>query len=93
MFMLPSMWNLIISTLVFIIAARYIHRYLEGEGLPKGMTRGTLVFVLAYLISWGSGEIVDWAEIKIHGPQPVAQTSDDLSQLLKVIGQSPELQK
>ena len=51
MFTLPSMWNLIISTLVFIIAARYIHRYLEGEGLPKGMTRGTLVFVLAYLIS------------------------------------------
>ena len=62
------MWNLIISTLVFFIAVRYLHRYLEEEGLPKGMTRGTLVFPLASLVSWGSGEMVDWTQEKIAGP-------------------------
>jgi hypothetical protein len=88
MFALPSMWNLIISTLVFFIAARYLHRFLEEQGLPKGMTRGTLVFALASLVSWGSGEMVDWTQEKIEGPQPAAQTSDDLSQLLKLVGQA-----
>ena len=87
MFTLPSPWNLIISTVVFFIAARYIRRYLEEQGLPKGMTRGTLVFALASLVSWGAGEMVDWGQEKIEGPQPVAQTSDDLSQLLKMVGQ------
>jgi predicted PurR-regulated permease PerM len=90
MFALPSLWNLVISTLVFFIAARYLHRFLEEQGLPKGMTRGTLVFALASLaslVSWGSGEMVDWTQEKIQGPQPAAQTSDDLSQLLKRVGQ------
>lgn len=88
MFTLPSLWNLIISTLVFFIVARYLQRYLEEQGLPKGMTRGTLVFALASLVSWGSGEVVDWTQEKIEGPQPAAQTSDDLSQLLKMVGQT-----
>jgi len=87
MFTLPSVWNLIISTIVFFIAVRYLHRYLEEQGLPKGMTRSILVFALASLVSWGSGEMVDWTQEKIEGPQPAAQTSDDLSQLLKAVGQ------
>ncbi|MDO9270064.1 MAG: hypothetical protein Q7T96_13240 [Methylobacter sp.] len=89
MLTLPSAWNLVISTLVFFIAARYLHRYLEVQGIPKGMTRGLLVFSLAYLLSWGSGEMVDWTQEKIEGPQPqAAKTSDDLSQLLKALGQA-----
>jgi hypothetical protein len=91
MFKLPSLWNLVISTLVFFMAARYLHRFLEGQGLPKGMTRGTLVFALASLVSWGSGEMVDWTQEKIEGPQPAAQTSGDLSQLLKRVGQEQPL--
>jgi hypothetical protein len=87
MFTLPSVWNLVISTIVFFIAAGYLRRYLEDQGLPKGMTRGTLVFALASLVSWGAGEMVDWGQEKIEGPQPVAQTSDDLSQLLKAASQ------
>lgn len=59
MFTLPSTWNLIISTITFFIAAGYIRRYLDEQGLPKGATRGTLVFMLASLMSWGSGEMVD----------------------------------
>jgi len=85
MFTLPSMWNLIISTIVFFIAAWYLHRYLEDQGIPKGMTRKMLVFALASLVSWGAGEVVDWAQEKIEGPQPSAQTSGDLSQQLKAI--------
>lgn len=87
MFALPSLWNLILSTLVFFVVAKYLHRYLEEQGLPRGMTRGTLVFTLASLVSWGSGELVDWTQEKIQGPQPVIQASDDLSQLLKLVGQ------
>ena len=51
------------------------------------MTRGVLVFLLASLVSWGSGEMVDWAQVKIEGPQAAAQNSADLSQLLKAVGQ------
>ncbi len=72
MFELPSMWNLVISTIAFFIAAWYIRRYLDEQGIPAGMTRSILVFTLASLASWGAGEGVDF----IQGPQ----TSIDLSQ-------------
>jgi len=50
MFTLPSMWNLVVSTIVFFIAAWYIRRYLNEQGLPKGTTHGLLVFAIASLI-------------------------------------------
>ncbi len=82
------MLNLIISTIVFFIAAWYINRYLDEQGIPKGMTRGVLVLVIASLVSWGTGEMVDWAQVKIEGPQAAAQSPGDLSQLLKAVGQA-----
>jgi len=88
MFTLPSMWNLIISTIVFIFSAWYIRRYLDEQGIPKGMTRGILVFVLAYVVSWGAGEAVDWTQKKIAEPQPAAQNAGDLPQLLKAAAQA-----
>ncbi|BCK86315.1 hypothetical protein MIZ01_0069 [Sideroxyarcus emersonii] len=88
MFALPSIWNLFISTVVFFLAAWYIRRYLEAHGTPGGMTRGLLVFVLASLLSWGAGAAVDWVQEQIAGPQAAAQTPDDLSQLLKAMGQT-----
>ena len=88
MFALPSIWNLLISTAVFFIAAWYIRRYLEEHGIPSGMTRGLLVFVLASLLSWGAGAAVDWMREEIEGPQAAVQTPDDLSQLLKTMGQA-----
>lgn len=84
MFTLPSIWNLIVSTIVFFIAAWYLHRYMDGHEIPKGMTRGLSVFVLASLLSWGAGEAIDW----LQGPQPAAQISSDPVQLLKQLGQS-----
>jgi hypothetical protein len=89
MFTLPSMWNIIISTIVFVIAAWYLRGFLEEQGLPKGMTRGLLVFVLAYVVSWGSGELVDWAHEKMYGPEPVSQTQKELTELLNASGITP----
>jgi predicted PurR-regulated permease PerM len=82
MFTLPSLWNLIVSTIVFFIAAWYFHRYLDERGIQKGMTRTLLVFVLASLISWGAGEIIDL----FQGQQPTAQIPSDPAQLLKSLG-------
>lgn len=65
-----------------MVAAWYITRLLEQQGISKGMTRGLSVFVLAYLVSWGSGELVDW----IVGPQPQPAVSQDVSQMLKQVG-------
>ena len=88
MFELPTLWNLVISTLVFVVAAWYFHRYLDEQGVPKGMTRALSVFVLASIVSWVAGEAVDWTQEKIEGPQVAAQQPVDLQQLLKAAGQS-----
>ena len=61
---------------------------MNGQGIQKGVTRGILVFAVASLVSWGAGEGVGWAQEKIEGPQPVAKTSGDLTQLLKAVGQA-----
>jgi hypothetical protein len=81
------MLSLIVSTIVFFIAAWFANRYLDEMEIPKGMTRGVLVFTLSSLVSWGTGEIVDWTQVKIEGPQAAAQSPADLSQLLKTVGQ------
>jgi hypothetical protein len=86
MLTLPSVWNLIISTLAFFISAWYINRYLNEQGIPKGMTRGILVLVLASLAAWGAGAAADWAQETLEGPQPEAQTTDDLVRLMKEAG-------
>lgn len=81
------MLNLTISTIVFFVAAWFLNDYLEAQGIPKGMTRGVMVLVLASLMSWGVGWTVDWAQNKIEGPQAVVQAPGGLSQLQKAAGQ------
>ena len=83
--MMPSMWNLVISTVVFFFAAWYIHRYLDEQGIPKGPTRGILVLVIASLLSWGVGYFVDTTEEK--SPMPDAVTPTGVTQLLKDAGE------
>jgi hypothetical protein len=80
---LPSVWNIVISTIVFFVAVWYFNRLLNEQGIPKGMTRGLTVFVLAYLVAWGSGELVDW----VAGPQPEVEVSQDATQLLRQLGE------
>jgi len=48
MFELPSMWSIMISTIVFFIAVWYIKRLLDEQGIPKGMTRS--LGILCWLI-------------------------------------------
>lgn len=81
------MLNLVISTIVFFVAAWFVNRYLDEQEIPKGLTRGVLVFLLAFFASWVTGAMVDWAQAKIEGPQAVAQDSVDLSRVLKAAGQ------
>lgn len=88
MLALPSLWNLFISTIVFFIAVWALRRYLEEQGIPRGMMRGLLVFILAWLLAWGAGEIVDWMAEQIEGPQPSAQKTNDAAELLKALDQT-----
>jgi hypothetical protein len=81
------MLNLIISTIVFFVAAWLANRYLDEQEIPTGMTRGVLVLMLASLLSWGAGEMADWAQLKIKGPQAAAQDAGDLSRILQAVSQ------
>jgi len=46
------MLSIVLSTIAFFVSRYYISRYLDNMGLPKGMTRGVLVFSIALLISY-----------------------------------------
>jgi membrane protein DedA with SNARE-associated domain len=47
------------STVAFFVAGYFIRRYLEDMGIPKTLTRGLVVFVLALAIAYGVAFIVD----------------------------------
>jgi len=54
------MLSILLSTIAVFVSAYYVERFLENQGIPKGMTRGVLVFsislLIAYLVAFG----VDW---------------------------------
>lgn len=81
------MLNLTVSTIVFLVAAWFLNNYLDAQGIPKGMTRGVMILVLAALMAWGVGWTADWAQTKIRGPQLLVQTPSGLTQLMKDAGQ------
>ena len=81
------MLSLVISTIVFFVAAWFLNRYLDEQGIPKGMTRNVTVLVLASLMSWGVGWAADWAQEKVNGPQTEAQSQGGLTQILKAANQ------
>jgi len=54
-----AMFSFLASTVAFFVATYFIRRYLEGIGIPKGMVRGTFVFIVALAIAYGVGFIVD----------------------------------
>jgi hypothetical protein len=81
------MLNLTISTIVFFVAAWFLNSYLDAQGIPKGLTRGMVVLVLAALLSWGAGWAVDWGQGKNEGLQASSQTPGGLTQLMKDAGQ------
>jgi len=46
------MLSIVLSTVAFFVSTYFLKRYLEDMGIPKGMTRGALIFSLALLISY-----------------------------------------
>lgn len=47
------MISFVLSTIAFFVAAFFLNRYLDEQGIGKGMTRGILVLVLASVASSG----------------------------------------
>lgn len=69
---LPSVANLIVSTVVFFIAIRYLHRHCDAQDLPSGLARTVLLMVLASSVSWASGYAADWVQEQFATPQSVS---------------------
>ena len=53
------MLSLVISTIVYFIAAFFIGRWLGEMGIPKGMTRSLVIFIGAAIAAYGVAYIVD----------------------------------
>ena len=53
------MLSFAVSMVAFLVTSVFLKRYLEGMGIPKGMTRGLLVFVLALAVAYGVAFLVD----------------------------------
>jgi hypothetical protein len=53
------MTSILVSIVVYFIAAYFIRRRLEEMGIPKGMTRSTVIFVVAAAVAYGAAYLVD----------------------------------
>jgi hypothetical protein len=53
------MLSIVLSTIVFFVAAFFIKRWLDDMGIPKTMTRSIVVFVAAAVASYGVAFVVD----------------------------------
>jgi hypothetical protein len=51
--------SLLASTIVFFVASYFIKRWMEENDIPKGMTRGVTILVLALALAYGVGWPVD----------------------------------
>jgi hypothetical protein len=54
------MLSLVLSTVAFFVASYFAKRYLDGMGMPKGMTRSVWIFCVAAAVSYLVAVIVDW---------------------------------
>jgi len=52
------MLSLILSTIAFFVASYFIRRYLDEMDIPRTMTRGFVIFVLALVVSYGVAVLV-----------------------------------
>jgi hypothetical protein len=51
--------SLVVSTVAFFVASYFIKRHLDEIGIPKGMTRSIVIFVLALGVAYGVAFLVD----------------------------------
>jgi len=54
------MRSLVVSTVVYFVAAFFIKRRLEAMDIPRGMTRTLTIFCLALLVAYGAAAALDW---------------------------------
>lgn len=54
------MLSIVISTIVYFVASFFIKRKFVEMGLPKGMTRGLMVFCLSIAAAYGAAVALDW---------------------------------
>lgn len=74
------MLDLIVSTIAFFVAVFFLNRYLDEQGMNKGITRSLLVFVIASVVSVCVPLAVDF----VSGDTGAAKAeSGDISQLIK----------
>ena len=84
------MLSLFLSTIAFFMAAFFINRYLDEQGLDHNMSRKMLVGTLATIISIGAGWVVDKLDGDVDASQKNASLTDimqsgDPTQVLKVL--------
>jgi hypothetical protein len=53
--------SIVISTIAFFVASYCLKRWADNNDIPKGITRGIAVFVLAIALAYG----VAWAVDKV----------------------------
>ena len=53
-----SMTSIVVSTIAYFVAAFFIKRHLVEMGIPKGPTRGMVIFVGAAAVSYGVAWLV-----------------------------------
>jgi hypothetical protein len=45
--------SLVVSTIAFFVASYFIKHHLDEMGIPKGLTRSIVIFVLALGVAYG----------------------------------------
>jgi hypothetical protein len=73
------MLSLFLSTIAFFLAAFFINRYLDAQGLERNMSRKILVGTLATVISIGAA----WATDKLDGDADASQKNVSLTDIMQ----------
>lgn len=73
------MLSLFLSTIAFFLAAFFINRYLDAQGLERNMSRKILVGTLATVISIGAA----WATDKLDGNADASQKNVSLTDIMQ----------
>ena len=55
------MLTLTLSAVAYFVAGHFIRRHLDASGIPKGMTRGLLIFTCALAVAYGVAALLEWA--------------------------------
>ena len=54
------MLTLALAAVAYLVAGYFIRRQFDEMGIPKGMTRGLLIFVSALAVAYGTAALLEW---------------------------------